>query len=211
MVLRTFATLAMAVVLSLAAMPLGPAAAAPVRMPQRGVPIPPPDLPAALLLKQHSSALGDVQEFFSVPGQTATMQVGRGGQLTNTKAAQPNMAVEFANCWAEHDYAHLSEHTAGAIDAEVRTVCDRIIDRVHVTGYLWRWSGGQWWLVGSQAVTQYGWSRVAANPSVGCPGAAGGYYYYTSSGYHEVQWGSSIDRANSWSDKVSAIRCGGPY
>jgi hypothetical protein len=90
-------------------------------------------------------------------------------------------------------------------------VCDRIIDRVYVTGYLWRWSGGQWYLVGSQANTRYGWYQAAANPAVGCPGAAAGYYYYTSSGYHEVQWGASFDSSYSWSDKVTAIRCGGPY
>jgi len=209
--------LAFVVVLTLTlSVPAGPALAGPGAPPRRGdpSPVPPPPLPAWVIQATQRTGAGDVQQFFDIAGSSPTLRVGGSGSgapQKNSGNVSPDMQVELAICWSAHDYAHLSEHVTGAIDAKVSTVCDRPIDRVFVHGYLWRSSDGSvWFQVGDQPRTNFGLWYVDSYPATGCPGGSTGYYY-TSSGYHEVQWGASIDWGNSWSDKVSWIRCGGPY
>jgi hypothetical protein len=182
--------------------------------------VPPPNPPMALLLMEHAATPGDSQEFFQVSGQSATMQVsiasdpalGSSDGFSHSASSSANMQIDIAVCWSEHDYPYLSTDNPGAISAEVRTVCDRFIDAVHVKGWLWRWSNGQWWLIGQPSqMTNYGWYRANANPSVGCPGSAAGGFYYTTTGYHEMWWQGQMRSGNSSSDKLSWIRCGGPY
>jgi hypothetical protein len=217
MVLRLVGSLIATLVLILAA-PVQRAAANPLPLVERGAPVPPRDPPATLLLRQHPATPADIQEFFPVTGEPATIQLTAARQPASAKSenssrvsSSANMEIEVAVCWSEHDYPHLSEHNVGAIDVEVRTMCSQVIDRVHVTGYLWRWSGSQWYLVGSEAKSNYGWYRVEAHPAVGCPGSAAGGFYYTSTGYHEMWWRGEVRWGNSESDKLSWIRCGGPY
>jgi hypothetical protein len=153
-----------------------------------------------------------VQEFFDIPGSPTNL-----GLSTEQKAAPgrgktmtPNMQIDAVACWSEHDYPHMSEHANNTITVEVRTACSAVIDKVHVTGYLWRWQFAQWNLVASQPKDAWAWYRAVANPGLTCPGGQEGFYY-TSSGYHQMWWAGQTDWGNSWSDKTSWIRCGGPY
>lgn len=196
-----------------------PAFAGPYSPPTREepAPIPPPPLPAWVIEATRSAGSGQSQLFFDVEGSRPTLHVNAPGSSAprsdraTTAPLSSNMQVDIAVCWSEHDYAHLSTHVSGAIDVAVRTKCDRFIDRVYVHGYLWRSTDGNvWYQVGDQTKTEYLWYVAQANPATGCPGGTTGFYY-TSSGYHEIQWGASYDWGNSWSNLVSWIKCGGPY